>query len=126
MSKGVNPAHVNSVVRQNADLIAKNKRLVEQIATMRAAMSHPNDGNTARVASSPDEAKARLKKSLHDAYAFAVEAIDEMAAAGATLSPLAKLFTALAAESMPAGYRATWRAKDLPFKREAANAMSSD
>lgn len=115
MNKGVNPAHVNSLQKQVEDLVAKNARLVGQIEEMKGAR--------ATVVEAPsDDAKARLKKSLHDTYAFTLEALEEIAATGATLPPLARLLMEQAADSMPGGHRTVWRAKDLAFKRDAAEA----
>ena len=117
MSKGVNPAHVNNLQKMNADLVAKNKRLGAQIEEMK--------GNSAKRADVPaDDAKARMKKSMHDTYAFVLEALEEVASTGAAMPmpPLARLLMEQATDSMPAGYRAAWRAKDLVFKRDAAEA----
>ena len=115
MSKGVNPAHVLRVEEMNANLVAKNKRLVAQIEEMK--------GNSAKRADVPaDDAKARMKKSMHDTYAFVLEALEEVAVTGAVMPPLARLLMEQAADSMPAGYRTAWRAKDLVFKRDAAEA----
>ena len=115
MAKGVNPAHVNSLQRQVADLVAKNARLAGQIEEMNRAR-----GIVAKVA--PDEAKARLKKSMHDVCAFALEALEEIAATGAPMPPLARLLMDQAADSMPGGHRTVWRATALASKRDAAEA----
>jgi cell division protein FtsB len=115
MSKGVNPAHVNSLQRQNEALVAKNARLVSQIEETKGVRAPTADASL-------DDAKARLKKSMHDTYAFALEALEEIAATGATLPPIARLLMEQAADSMPCGHRTVWRAKDLAFKREAAEA----
>jgi hypothetical protein len=115
MSKGVNPAHVLRVEEMNADLVAKNKRLVAQIEEMKCSKANSADAAV-------DDAPRRLKKSMHDTYAFALEALEEVAATGAVMPPLARLLMEQAADSMPAGHRTAWRAKDLVFKRDAAEA----
>lgn len=115
MSKGVNPAYVNRLQKTNAELLAKTKRLGVQIEEMK--------NNKAKSDGVPtDDAKARVRKSMHDTYAFALEVLEEVEATGATMPPLARLLMEQAVESMPAGYRTAWRAKDLTFKRDAAEA----
>lgn len=115
MSKGVNPAHVLRIEEMNADLVAKNKRLGAQIEEMKSSKANGADAPA-------DDAKARMKKSLHDTYAFALEALEEIAATGTAMPPLARLLMEQADDSMPAGHRTVWRAKDLAFKRDAAEA----
>ena len=116
MSKGVNPAHVNRVEEMNAALVAKNKRLGAMIEEMKGDKAKSAEGTA-------NDAKARRNKSLHDTYAFALEALEEVATSGVAMPPLSRLFMEQAVASMPAGYREAWRAKDLAFKRDAAEAL---
>lgn len=100
--------------RQHADLIAKNARLT---AALREA-------HEARERVAPDEVKRALKKSHHDALAFTAEVLDEMVANGVVLSSLARLCLDECNDSLPRGYRITWRAKDYLRKRDAADARA--
>jgi len=86
------------LLRQNADLVAKNARLTES-----------------------NRAPKRL---AHEALAFGAEAMDELVAAGVTLTPLAGLFLSHCNNAVPAGYRVEWRATDGSFKRAAADARA--
>lgn len=104
--------HIAEVERQNADLIAKNRRLAAAL----------EDQRPAPVPS--DDVKRALKKSTHDAFAFGAEALDELVAAGVELTPLAALFLDHCNNSLPRGFRIEWQAKDLTFKRAAADARA--
>ena len=112
--KEVRPAHVAVLEKQNADLVAKNRRLAEALQEQRPAPAPP----------APDEVKRALKKSGHDAYAFGAEVLDELVAQGVKLTPLAELFLDTCNNSVPRGYRLEWRGRDLPFKRAAADARA--
>lgn len=100
--------------RQNADLIEKNARLAAALQEQRVATAPP-----------PDEVKRTLKRSLHTAFAFGAEAMDELVAAGVTLTPLAAMFARDCNNGLPGGYRAEWRATDGSFKRAAADARAA-
>lgn len=109
------------LVRQNADLMSQNAALVKKNAGLAEAL------RTVRPVPPlppPDDVKRALKKSVHDAFAFGAEALDDLVAAGVTLTPLADLFLDHCNNSVPAGYRIEWRAKDGSFKRAAADARA--
>lgn len=103
--------HVATLEKQIADLIVKNRGLAEALRTVNPPAQ-------------PDEIKQALKKSAHDSLAFGAEALDELVAQGVRLTPLAALFLDTCNSSVPRGYRLEWRAKDLAFKRAAAEARA--
>jgi chromosome segregation ATPase len=104
-------ASTESMKKQIADLIAKNERLS-------AALQDTHVPRPPLPAT--DERVKMLKKSHHDVLAFGAEALDELIASGVNLTPLALLFFDECNDSLPRGYRITWRAMDYPHKRTAA------
>jgi hypothetical protein len=101
------PAHVASLELQVAALTQRNAGLADALRTMKPPVQ-------------PDEAKRALKKSVHDAFAFGAEALDDLVQAGVTLTPLAALFLEHCNSSVPRGYRAEWRVVQGTFKRDVA------
>lgn len=70
-----------------------------------------------------DETKKSLRKSVHDTFAFGLEAIEEVVTHNGELTPLARLFIRNAETGMPRGHREAWRAHDYGFAARAAEAM---
>ena len=108
----VSIAHATSLNRQIVAVSEKNARLKE-------ALRQLNEG--AAAPATKDDSKAAIKRQAHDACAFSIEAIEEMVAAGAVLTPLARVCVDEHLSALPQGYRVTWRSRVLPFKRAAAD-----